>query len=123
MSSDQYNVMKRGDGGDDDGVEFSHMGGRPRRKSLCITVIVLAVLLVVATVVAVTFIALYATRSSSSSDVCQSEACFDLSVQMLGAMDESADPCEDFYNFTCGNWDIIKGIKPGVYSNNCGLYY
>ena len=75
---------------------------------------VLSVLLAVAVVLFVVFVALYVTKSSSSSsEVCQSEACLDLAVQIKGAMDESIDPCEDFYNFTCGNWAVFNHIPQG----------
>ena len=46
-------------------------------------------------------------------NVCVSEACLDLAVQIKGAMDESVDPCDDFYNFTCGNWPAFNHIPEG----------
>ena len=48
--------------------------------------------------------------SASNFNVCQTDACFDAAAKILGAMDEEVDPCEDFYNFTCGNWAASKGI-------------
>ena len=78
-----------------------------------VIIAVLGVLLFVTTLLFVVFAALYATEDDSSSDVCQSEACLDLSVQIKGAMDESVNPCEDFYNFTCGNWPFFNQIPPG----------
>lgn len=89
-------------------------GLRPR-----IIVVVLSVLLAVTAVLFVTFVALYATKtsspssSSSGSDVCTSEACLNLAVQIKGAMDESINPCDDFYNFTCGNWPAFNKIPEG----------
>ncbi|TKR63434.1 hypothetical protein L596_027267 [Steinernema carpocapsae] len=29
------------------------------------------------------------------------------------AVDKSVDPCEDFYNFTCGGWEVNRKLTPG----------
>ena len=96
-----------------------------------IIIAVLSALLLVAVVLFVVFVSLYASDSSSSSSsssssasspqVCQSEACLDLAVQIKGAMDESVDPCEDFYNFTCGNWPFFNHIPEGNSPHACPL--
>ena len=88
---------------------------RSSRKTPLIIFVLLLILLLITTILSATFIVLYARRSSSSSDVCQSDACFDLSVQIKGSMNEDVDPCEDFYNFTCGNWAIYNHITQGRY--------
>ena len=98
------------------------MNIRPSRmpSPLKLTVIVLVVLLTLTSALCIIMGVLYgvnrnsSSSSSSSSDTCQSDACFDLSVRIQGAMNEDTDPCEDFYNFTCGNWDIYNHITPGV---------
>uniref|UniRef100_A0A8C4DAJ9 endothelin-converting enzyme 1 n=1 Tax=Dicentrarchus labrax TaxID=13489 RepID=A0A8C4DAJ9_DICLA len=36
--------------------------------------------------------------------LCLSEACVTVASQMVEAMDRSADPCQDFYQFACGGW-------------------
>ena len=51
--------------------------------------------------------------SSSSFEMCQSVEC--LSERIRGAMNESVDPCEDFYNFTCGNWVTQNNLTQGMY--------
>ena len=103
-------------------TEFRH----PSSKKRYLVPGLLSLLLIVTAVLCVVFIALYATEAESNSDsssssssstgsnVCQTEGCFDVAVQILGAMDEDVDPCEDFYNFTCGNWAKFQGIPAGI---------
>lgn len=43
--------------------------------------------------------------------LCLSEACITVASQMVEAMDRSADPCQDFYQFACGGW-IRKNPLP-----------
>ena len=47
--------------------------------------------------------------NSSMGDVCTSHTCVKLSSQILGNMDPSVDPCEDFYGFACNGYlkDVI----------------
>ncbi|XP_064470468.1 neprilysin-1-like isoform X2 [Ornithodoros turicata] len=40
-----------------------------------------------------------------SVDVCNSSACQERASIILAAMDEAVDPCDDFYSFTCRNWE------------------
>lgn len=43
-------------------------------------------------------------RSSTNSGVCGSNSCIKVSKKIKDALNESADPCDDFYNFACGGW-------------------
>ncbi|XP_035226354.1 neprilysin-2-like [Stegodyphus dumicola] len=45
-----------------------------------------------------------AVSASPSSDVCQTPKCFQAATAIVSNMDKTSDPCEDFYQFTCGNW-------------------
>ncbi|XP_035210754.1 neprilysin-2-like [Stegodyphus dumicola] len=45
-----------------------------------------------------------AVNVSSNSDVCQTYGCVQAAAAILSNIDKTADPCEDFYQFACGNW-------------------
>ena len=43
--------------------------------------------------------------------LCTTRACVDLSSQILSAMDQSVDPCDDFYAFACSRF-VEEAISP-----------
>ena len=48
------------------------------------------------------------------SNVCLTESCIHASALILGNIDRSVDPCQDFYNFTCGAWAQKTIIPSGM---------
>uniref|UniRef100_A0A1A7W7T2 Endothelin-converting enzyme 1 n=1 Tax=Iconisemion striatum TaxID=60296 RepID=A0A1A7W7T2_9TELE len=36
--------------------------------------------------------------------LCSTEPCITVASAVVGALDRSVDPCQDFYNFACGGW-------------------
>ncbi|XP_050978742.1 endothelin-converting enzyme 1 isoform X1 [Labeo rohita] len=40
----------------------------------------------------------------SHPGMCLSEPCVSVASAVLGALDRSVNPCQDFYNFACGGW-------------------
>ncbi|XP_067950670.1 neprilysin-like isoform X2 [Watersipora subatra] len=48
---------------------------------------------------------------SQQSKTCTSSGCVQAAGRILEAIDETVDPCHDFYEFACGNW-IKKHIIP-----------
>ncbi|KAG7199393.1 hypothetical protein KM043_014024 [Ampulex compressa] len=69
-------------------------------------------LVIVVGLLAMTVIALIATltlqmagfRKEEYKEMCQSEECIKTAARVIGAMDRSVEPCEDFYKFACGGW-------------------
>lgn len=47
------------------------------------------------------------------AEICQSTECVETSYKILSAMNQSVDPCEDFYNYACGGWIERNHIPPG----------
>lgn len=37
---------------------------------------------------------------------CATEGCIYHAYRLADAMDPAADPCEDFYAYTCGHWEV-----------------
>lgn len=48
------------------------------------------------------------------SNVCLTESCIQASAFILGNINRSVDPCQDFYNFTCGAWAQKTVIPTGM---------
>ena len=49
----------------------------------------------------------------SGSDTCTTQGCVQLAAQISSAMNQSVDPCQNFYQFSCGNWGQRNLIPPG----------
>lgn len=68
----------------------------------------LAIALVIATVLAIIFIALFAAAGKHKQKQvipeCKSMSCVQVSAGIIGRMDTKADPCTDFYQYSCGGW-------------------
>lgn len=43
---------------------------------------------------------------------CSTAACLDVAAALKQNMNESIDPCEDFYHYSCGNWIKNNPIPP-----------
>ncbi len=50
---------------------------------------------------------------SDQDSVCTTPSCVELGATVLRNMNISVDPCEDFYNYSCGGWEARNTIPSG----------
>ena len=102
-----------------------NVGNGPRKTSCRIFILVIVAIAVIAVVVIALAVPLGVINSRSStnpgsqtataSSQCTTRECIKLAASVLSAIDESVDPCTDFYQFSCGNWVENAIIPPCEY--------
>lgn len=88
---------------------------RTPKRSNKTSIVLVAVMVVVIVAIAISVsLGVVLTRSSSSNPVtCNTDVCTSLAKRVLGSIDTSIDPCQDFYNFSCGGWIKTATLPPG----------
>ncbi|XP_076804428.1 membrane metallo-endopeptidase-like 1 isoform X1 [Clavelina lepadiformis] len=46
------------------------------------------------------------TAGETQSEICESPACVTAASRILNAMNRDADPCNDFFEYACGTWNV-----------------
>ncbi|XP_011675430.2 endothelin-converting enzyme homolog [Strongylocentrotus purpuratus] len=72
--------------------------------------ILLVVCLLLLLTVVIVAIVLATTRKQ---EFCLTEACITVASSLLMSMDKGADPCDDFYEYSCGTWDKHNPLPEG----------
>ena len=95
----------------------------PQRSNLiwcCVSIISIA-FLIGFIVLAAIFLGLFVTAQNRANSLeakqeqqCLSSQCVSLSAAVLASLNETVDPCEDFYQFACGGWESTNAIPKGV---------
>ena len=115
----------------DNDDEQSDNGGGKTRKYLMVSVVIIFLLLIVCVVLSV-FLAVQVSKQQqkSSKEVptpppgkpngnatkqqvhCYTPECLQFGAEYLRNMNTSADPCEDFFQYSCGSWIKDHPIPP-----------
>ena len=54
--------------------------------------------------------------TTSPTTTCLTPECIKLAASVLAAIDQTVDPCTDFYKFSCGNWVQNTIIPTGEFT-------
>ena len=115
-------------------VPYVQVGNGSRRtkfrSSVILAIVAIGVIAVVVIALAVP-LGVISSHSSSNpgfqtitgSSQCTTRECIKLAANVLSAIDESADPCTDFYQFSCGNWVENAVIPPCEFCDVHGRKY
>uniref|UniRef100_A0A0K0EV78 Phosphate-regulating neutral endopeptidase (inferred by orthology to a human protein) n=1 Tax=Strongyloides venezuelensis TaxID=75913 RepID=A0A0K0EV78_STRVS len=80
-----------------EGATEKKRNGRINKILLCLLIIFIILSVIMSATIGILFF-------KSTPDVCLSSGCIRTASVILSSMNASANPCEDFYAYACGNW-------------------
>jgi len=78
-------------------------------KLLCV-LLVISLLGIIAAIVVFAVLSTSLDNDLKTQNVCLSPDCVKTAARILEAMDESVDPCDDFFEYACGTWNGVNSI-------------
>uniref|UniRef100_A0A1A9VZB7 Peptidase M13 N-terminal domain-containing protein n=1 Tax=Glossina brevipalpis TaxID=37001 RepID=A0A1A9VZB7_9MUSC len=89
-----------------------------RRKYYHKVLLTLLILLSILLLIIIIILSVFLHKQSINSRICRSKECLRAAASLIYSMDEKTDPCEDFYQFTCGRWADEHPRPDSVTSND-----
>lgn len=95
--------------------EDTYGGKRRNHKSLILVLSAVLVFFIVASIVLAALFAYHVVKEEETTecDVCTTPTCLEATSFLLQGLDTRVDPCEDFYQYSCGNWEDNNVIPEG----------
>ncbi|XP_049768439.1 endothelin-converting enzyme homolog [Schistocerca cancellata] len=89
-----------------------------RRERRLLVLLVVLGLTAAALLIALIILACLYLKRSYAVRICDSPECIRSAANLKRSMDPTADPCEDFYRYTCGGWPRDHPIPGAAYAHS-----